>query len=198
MIAGLDGYSENDSLTADGGGGQPDAGAGFTQGDGGGGGGDAESVGDGSNVQVLEAGDAQLVHDTGPASDAACVLVHNGQTCNGDAGNCCSGICDETNSCTGNNCVSNGKCKPNLGIVGGNPPYWVVQGDCCLGQYCVLNANSRVGFLENPSGTCGPCVAEGKTAPTGTIEDDFAGRTRTVVYKDGCCSHSVDGEGKCK
>jgi len=193
VIAGLDGYSESDNLTTDGGGNNADATASGNTDGGPTGNADGRSlVPDDSGIVILEAAsDAPLAHDTGPASDAACQLTKNGGGCNGNAASCCSDICDETGTCNGNQCTANGMtCSNKLVLVVNAPPYYRAQGPCCVKQFC----NPKSG--ETQSGFCAPCIAKGQPAPARTMSyfDIFSmsNKQAPVYYDDACCSGSQD------
>ncbi len=204
MIAGLDGYSESDNLTADGGG--KDSNSASTT-DGGSAGGDVEVVqlSDSSTINVLEGGDGEIPRDTGPASDAMCALTKNGSGCNHDPRTCCSSTCDETGKCTGLACATDMMaCKNGLNAVYGlhlYPDKYRAQGNCCVNEFCSPNGGTAT------DGTCQKCVASGLTPPQRAVAYKYLDPGNMfkpttvnvpVQYDDGCCSGGLDNAGNCK
>lgn len=199
MIAGLDAYSESDVVTADGGdkadtatdnGSGKDAGSQVT---------DASVILVDDSAVMVVAADAEIVRDTGAASDAACTLIKNGAatSCGQDASNCCSGVCDETSKCTGNSCATiEMACRNGLSFVTDFKPYFRAQGNCCVNAFCNPNANTAT------DGKCAACVKPGLTPPLRTAQYFSVIQLKNVdapvVYDDACCSHQLDGNGNCK
>jgi len=192
VIAGLDAYSESDNLTTDGGGNVFDGSVGTGDQDSSSGG--PADAGSDSFVVVSNDGSAiDAGHDTGPPSPPSCMLQKNGSGCGQDAASCCSGVCDETHTCTGNS-VKQETQGCNNGSIGYSPlqdKVHVASSECTVGLYCRLKSN------DTSQGNCEPCLQGGQTQPAYTEPVIFVGE-RSVIFDDGCCSRQVDvGTGKC-